>query len=91
MYSYSVAGGGGEGIGGLRQVNTCRQVPLLVSFLEKPTFRVWCLYRYSCIEPTLHCRYSPAPGTPSCPLQEQIQPKQRRQAESIQTVKEAHA
>ncbi len=28
--------------GGLRQINTSRQVPLLV----KPTFRIWCLYRY---------------------------------------------
>ncbi len=37
---------GAEGIGGLRQINTCRQVPLLVKFEEKPTFRVWCLYRY---------------------------------------------
>ncbi len=36
----------GEGIGGLRQVNTCRQVPFLVNFSEKPKFRVWCLYRY---------------------------------------------
>jgi hypothetical protein len=26
--------------------DTCRQVPLLVNFQEKPTFRVWCLYRY---------------------------------------------
>jgi hypothetical protein len=26
--------------------NTCRQVPLQVNFLEKPTFRVWCLYSY---------------------------------------------
>ncbi len=25
---------------GLRQINTCRQVPLLVNFLEKPTFRI---------------------------------------------------
>jgi hypothetical protein len=25
---------------------SCRQVPLLVNFWEKPTFRVWCLYRY---------------------------------------------
>ncbi len=32
--------------GGLRQINTCRQVPFLVKFSEKPTFRVWCLYRY---------------------------------------------
>ncbi len=30
----------------LRQINTCRQVPWLVNFKEKPTFRVWCLYRY---------------------------------------------
>jgi hypothetical protein len=34
------AGGGGGRIRGLRQINTCRQVPLLV---KKPTFRVWCL------------------------------------------------
>jgi len=27
-------------------LKTCRQVPLLVNFQEKPTFRVWCLYRY---------------------------------------------
>jgi hypothetical protein len=32
--------------GGLRQINTCRQVPLLVNFYEKPTFTVRCLYRY---------------------------------------------
>ena len=34
------------GIGDLRQINTCRQVPFLVDFKEKPTFRVWCLTRY---------------------------------------------
>jgi hypothetical protein len=28
-----------DGIGGLRQINTCRQVPLLVNFFEKPIFR----------------------------------------------------
>jgi hypothetical protein len=27
-------------------INTCRQVPLLVNFYEKPTYRVWYLYRY---------------------------------------------
>jgi hypothetical protein len=48
MYSYSVytvqyMWGGGE-TGG--QINTCRQVPLLVNFEEKSTFRVWCLYSY---------------------------------------------
>ncbi len=32
--------------GCLRQINTCRQVPLLVNFYEKSTFRVWCLYSY---------------------------------------------
>ncbi len=32
--------------GGLRQINTCRQVPLLVNFWEKPTFRVWCRFKY---------------------------------------------
>ncbi len=32
--------------GGLRQIKTCREVPLLVNFQEKLTFRVWCLYRY---------------------------------------------
>ncbi len=32
--------------GGLRQINTYRQVPLQVNFLEKPTFRIWCLYSY---------------------------------------------
>ncbi len=32
--------------GGLRQINTCRHVPLLVNFFLKPTLRVWCLYRY---------------------------------------------
>jgi hypothetical protein len=31
---------------GLGQINTCRQVPLQVSFSEKPKFRVWCLYSY---------------------------------------------
>ncbi len=31
---------------GLRQINTCLQVTLLVIFFEKSTFRVWCLYRY---------------------------------------------
>ncbi len=30
--------------GGLRQIDTCRQVSLMVNFQEKPTFRVWCLY-----------------------------------------------
>ncbi len=34
-----------QGIGGLRQINTCRQVPLLVTFF-KQTFRVWYLFRY---------------------------------------------
>ncbi len=34
------------GIGGLSQINTCRQKPLLVNLKEKLTFRVWCLYRY---------------------------------------------
>ncbi len=29
-----------------RQINTCRQIHLLVCFLEKPTFRVWFLYIY---------------------------------------------
>jgi hypothetical protein len=28
-----------EGIGGLRQINTYHQVPLLVNFFEKPTLR----------------------------------------------------
>jgi hypothetical protein len=32
--------------GGLGQINTCRQVPLLLNFEEKSTFRVWCLYIY---------------------------------------------
>ncbi len=32
--------------GGLRQINTCCQDPLQVNFDEKPTFMVWCLYRY---------------------------------------------
>jgi hypothetical protein len=45
-------GGGGEGIGGLGQINTCRQVTLLVNFLENPTYRVWCLYRYLVRVPT---------------------------------------
>jgi hypothetical protein len=26
--------------GGLRQINTCHPVPLMVKFLEKPTFKV---------------------------------------------------
>jgi hypothetical protein len=38
--------GRGEGIGGLRQISICRQVPFLVNFKEKPTFRICCLYRY---------------------------------------------
>ncbi len=33
-------------LGGEGASDTCRQVPLLVNFLEKPTFRVCCLYRY---------------------------------------------
>jgi hypothetical protein len=38
---------GGHRRGGrLRQINTCLQVPLLVNFLEKPIFRVWCFYIY---------------------------------------------
>ncbi len=36
----------GGGIGGLRQINTCRQVPLPINFKEKPTFTVWCLDIY---------------------------------------------
>ncbi len=32
--------------GGLRQINTCRQVPLQVIFKEKPTFRVRRLCSY---------------------------------------------
>ncbi len=35
-----------QNLGGERASDTCRQVPLLVNFWEKPTFRVWCLYRY---------------------------------------------
>ncbi len=39
--------GGGDGvIGGLRQRNTCRQVPGTFTGQGKPTFWVWCLYRY---------------------------------------------
>ncbi len=44
MYSYSVLGRG-DRIGS--QINTCHQVPLMVNFKGKPTFGVWCLYRYS--------------------------------------------
>jgi hypothetical protein len=33
-------------IRGLRQKNTCHQVPLLVNFKEKSTFRGLCLHRY---------------------------------------------
>ncbi len=36
----------GGGIGGLRQINTCHQVPLLVNFEVKQTFSVRCLYKY---------------------------------------------
>ncbi len=35
-----------EGIGCLRQINTCCQVPLLVNLKKNPTFKVWCFYRY---------------------------------------------
>ncbi len=31
---------------GLRQLNTCRPIPLQVNFEEKTTLRVWCLYSY---------------------------------------------
>ncbi len=34
----------GGWIGGLRQINTCRQVPLLVNLIEKPKFRVWWIF-----------------------------------------------
>ncbi len=47
---HTVCNGGGWGP---RQINTCRQVPLLVNFSEKPTFRVWCLYRYF-VHDTVH-------------------------------------
>ena len=33
-----VTGGGGEGIGGLRQINSCRQVLLLVNFWSMVLF-----------------------------------------------------
>ncbi len=49
--------GGGE-IGGLRQKNTCRQVPLLI-ILKKSRYRVWCLYSYLVHE------YPPPPPPPS--------------------------
>ncbi len=32
--------------GGLKQINICRQDPIQVNFKGKPTFTVWCLYRY---------------------------------------------
>jgi hypothetical protein len=32
--------------GGLRQINTCCQIPVQVNFSEKTTSRVWCLYSY---------------------------------------------
>jgi hypothetical protein len=35
---------GGKGF--LRQINTCRQIPLQVNFLRKDDLRVWCLYSY---------------------------------------------
>ncbi len=38
-----VTGGGDRGS---QKINTCRKVPVLANFKEKPTFRVWCLYRY---------------------------------------------
>jgi hypothetical protein len=46
MYSYSVLQGKGGGGGYLGPLTDKHQVPLLVNFLEKPTLRVWCLYRY---------------------------------------------
>ncbi len=36
-----VTRGGGVELGGLGQINTCRQVPLRVNFYEKPTIRVF--------------------------------------------------
>jgi len=38
--------GGEEQIKDLKQINTCRQVLLLVNLFKKLTFRVWCPYRY---------------------------------------------
>ncbi len=38
--------GSEEGSGPQTDKHLCRQVPLLVNFLEKPTFRVWCLFTY---------------------------------------------
>jgi hypothetical protein len=51
---------GGGGIGGLRQKNTCHQVPLLVIF-KKSRYRVWCLYSYLVHE------YPPPPSPPPPP------------------------
>ncbi len=34
VYTYSVCSGGGYGVLGLRQINICREVPLLVNFLD---------------------------------------------------------
>ncbi len=62
--------GRGSGIGGLRQINTSRQVP------EKSTFRAWCLYRYLvhgqkavylCAAPGLHASPSAAGSAAGCP------------------------
>ncbi len=61
---HTVCNGGGW-IGGLRQINTCRQVPLLVSFLKKLTFRVWCLYRYLVNGLCVHYRPSPQYAKPN--------------------------
>ncbi len=54
--------------GGLGQIKTCRQVPLLVIFLEISTFRVWCLYRYLIhVVPLAIYSLTPGqgPGTPA--------------------------
>ncbi len=53
--------------GGLRQINTCRKLPLLVNFFKKPTFRVWCLYRYLVHESNPHRRGATPAAPPSPP------------------------
>ncbi len=52
VFIHCVTGGRGR----WSQMNTCRQIALLVNFKEKSTFRVCCLYRYLVHDPTVQYR-----------------------------------
>jgi hypothetical protein len=44
--------------GGLRQINTWPPSTFTSQFLRKPTFRVWCLYRYLVLGYSIRRRYT---------------------------------